>query len=437
MAVVIEVDNLAKRYRLGVFGGRTLREDVQRWWAALRGRPDPLAMVGEGNHNNISDGYIWALREISFSVRQGEVLGVIGRNGAGKSTLLKILSRITAPSSGHARMKGRVSSMLEVGTGFHPELTGRENVFLNGAILGMTKNDVLERFDDIVDFSGVSAYIDTPVKRYSSGMKVRLAFAVAAHLEPEILLIDEVLAVGDAEFQKRCLNKVHNVAQAGRTVLFISHNMASVLRLCDRSLFLADGRLIDDGPSQRVVATYLQSGYGIQAARTWDDLDNAPGNENVRLRSVRIVDITHETVDTVDVRQSVGIEMSFDVMQECKSFVPWVALFNDKGEHVFSAFDTHDRWRRVPQPGHYSCTAWVPSNLLNEGSIIVHVSLNTFASGGRNIRQAHVDEAVTFHVADPGIGDTARGHYGASFPGPVRPLLDWTVDVKEREEQHV
>lgn len=257
MAVVIKVEHLSKYYRLGVIGGGTLREDLNRWWALRRGKPDPLLKIGEENHGNRKDGQIWALKDINFEVSEGEILGIIGGNGAGKSTLLKILSRITAPTSGSAKIKGRVASLLEVGTGFHPELTGRENIYLNGTILGMSRKEVSRKLEEIVDFAGMDKFIDTPVKRYSSGMTVRLAFAVAAHLEPEILIVDEVLAVGDAAFQKKCIGKMSDVAQGGRTVLFVSHNMAAVESLCQRGIVLREGQIDCEDSSERAVMRYI------------------------------------------------------------------------------------------------------------------------------------------------------------------------------------
>ncbi len=251
---IIQVENLSKRYRLGVFGYGSLQQDIASWWARVRGKEDPNAKIYEETPSANRD--FWALKDVSFEVQRGEVLGIIGANGAGKSTLLKILSRITAPTSGGAVLRGRVASMLEVGTGFHPELTGRENVFLNGAILGMTKQEIEKKFDEIVDFSGIEKFIDSPVKRYSSGMYVRLAFAVAAHLQPEILLVDEVLAVGDAEFQKKCLGKMGDVAKAGRTVLFVSHNMAAINRLCTDSLLITGGRLEFIGETKQTIELY-------------------------------------------------------------------------------------------------------------------------------------------------------------------------------------
>ncbi len=257
MSAVISVEHLSKSYRLGQIGTGTFSRDLEVWWAKLRGKPNPMLRIGEKDHGNRDGEEIWALKDVSFTVEQGEVLGIIGRNGAGKSTLLKILSRVTAPTSGKVRVKGRIASLLEVGTGFHPELTGRENIYLNGAILGMRRDEITRKFDEIVDFSEVEKFIDTPVKRYSSGMYVRLAFAVAAHLDPEILVVDEVLAVGDADFQKKCLGKMGDVAKEGRTVLFVSHNMAAVRKLCPKSLSLDKGSIIMTDETDIVIDHYL------------------------------------------------------------------------------------------------------------------------------------------------------------------------------------
>ena len=263
MPPIISVENLSKSYRLGQIGTGTFSYDLALWWAKLRGKPNPMLRIGEVDHGNRDGQELWALKDVSFTVDQGEVLGIIGRNGAGKSTLLKILSRVTAPTSGRIRVKGRVASLLEVGTGFHPELTGRENIYLNGAILGMTKQEVTRKFDEIVDFAEVEKFIDTPVKRYSSGMYVRLAFAVAAHLDPEILVVDEVLAVGDAEFQKKCLGKMGDVAREGRTVLFVSHNMSSVYQLCRKAVLLKGGQVSQLGFVSEIVESYLIENQAI------------------------------------------------------------------------------------------------------------------------------------------------------------------------------
>ena len=277
MSTVIQVSRLSKVYRLGVIGGGTLRGDLNRWLARLRGKPDPYSKVGAAHPRRQEGDRFWALRDVNFAVRQGEILGIIGRNGAGKSTLLKILSRVTAPTEGRIGIRGRIASLLEVGTGFHPELTGRENIFLNGAILGMTKVEIRRKLDEIVAFSECQQFIDTPVKRYSSGMYVRLAFAVAAHLEPEILVVDEVLAVGDVGFQKKCLGKMQDVAGAGRTVLFVSHNMQAVRSLCTRCLLLQDGALVmDDTPNAAV------NRYQDDARRMEIGSETSTGDERLR-----------------------------------------------------------------------------------------------------------------------------------------------------------
>ena len=314
-----------------------------------------------------------------------------------------------------------------MGTGFHPELTGRDNIYLNGAILGMARTEIREKFDAIVDFSGISKFIDTPVKRYSSGMYVRLAFAVAAHLEPEILLVDEVLAVGDAAFQRQCMGKMQDISQSGRTIIFVSHNMPAITRLCSRALLFADGGLIDDGPADRIVARYLGSELGTTARRDWPEQSSAPGNDWLRLRSVRVVTQALETVESVDVRQPVGIEIGFDVLGPGDAFVPGIVLLNDQGQSIFGAMDTDPGWRKPKPPGRYTSVAWIPANLLNEGMTIVSVALGSHTSGGKMIRHAQAHEVVAFQVIDPGEGDTARGDFAGIWSTPVRPLLRWDL----------
>jgi lipopolysaccharide transport system ATP-binding protein len=301
----ITTQALSKSYRIGELHSAygTLRD-------SLSGAARRLARGERGRHYE----EIWALRDVSFDVPEGQVLGIIGKNGAGKSTLLKILTRITTPTSGQVEIRGRVGSLLEVGTGFHPELTGRENVFLNGSVLGMKRQEIQRKYDEIVEFSGVERFIDTPVKRYSSGMSVRLAFAVAAHLEPEILLIDEVLAVGDAEFQRKCLGRMEDLSDSGRTIVFVSHQMQAVAQLCDRAILLEKGSVALDGPSSDVVAWYLQEVGGSTSASVWPDPETAPQDEFVRLRSIRVVDERGDTVDAHDVRRPVGIEIAFTIL---------------------------------------------------------------------------------------------------------------------------
>ncbi len=308
----IQAQSLSKRYRIGssLHNYPTLRESLAGVLPSLARRQPSNA--GDLLHSTL----IWALQGVSFKVLRGEVLGVIGRNGAGKSTLLKILSRITRPTSGEIRLRGRVGSLLEVGTGFHPELTGRENIYLNGAILGMHRKEINAKFDQIVEFSEIGRFLDTPVKRYSSGMYMRLAFSVAAHLEPEILLVDEVLAVGDAAFQKKCLGKMGQVAGEGRTVLFVSHNMGAIQALCSRSILLADGRIVEDGPSNQVVQSYLNRSYGdIEKTGevSWSGEDNAPGGGEVRLQSIRLLSSIGQVQDHFNVKDPIQIEFTYQV----------------------------------------------------------------------------------------------------------------------------
>jgi lipopolysaccharide transport system ATP-binding protein len=308
MSTVISVENVSKAYRLGQISGGTLKEDVARWWAKLRGKPDPLLKIGEEHHARHMGEQFWALDNVSFEVKQGEVLGIIGRNGAGKSTLLKILSQVTTPTSGQIKIKGRIASLLEVGTGFNPEMTGRENVFLNGAILGMTKAEIRGKFDEIVAFSEIEEFIDTPVKRYSSGMYVRLAFAVAAHLEPEILICDEVLAVGDAAFQKKCIGKMQDIAGHGRTILFVSHNMGAVLTLCNKAIWLADGRSFMTGTAREVGNAYLNSNTVISQRRLDLGAVLRTGTDGSRARLIAV-----EWMDGVPLRHGCPVRIRLEI----------------------------------------------------------------------------------------------------------------------------
>jgi lipopolysaccharide transport system ATP-binding protein len=417
MEPAIVADALSKRYSIGEDRARyeTLRDSLARGAARL---------VGRGSARERAN--VWALRDVSFEIGHGEVVGIIGRNGAGKTTLLRLLSRITKPTSGSADVYGQLASLLEVGTGFHPELTGRENVFLNGAVLGMRRREITAKLDDIVEFAGVERFLDTPVKRYSTGMQVRLAFAVAAHLEPDILVVDEVLAVGDAEFQRRSLGRMQEIGRSGRTVLLVSHSMPTITRLCSRALLLEHGGLVADGEAQDVVSRYLTSEHGRTSDRRWD-VEDAPGDDVARLLRARVVGPDGEPAPSVDVRQPVGIELEFELLRDDVAIVPWLALYTDLGAHVFSAFDTDPAWRAPRSRGRYRSRAWVPGNLLNEGTILVTPSLLTLAPQ-KAIRHAHVDEAVAFQVVDFGEGDTARGHHGGTWAGVVRPLLEWTTE---------
>ena len=416
MPVAIQAEGLSKRYRIGELQAAygTLRESLSH--ASKR-------LTGKERRSGYDE--IWALRDVSFSLEEGQALGVIGRNGAGKSTLLKVLTRITTPTHGRAEIRGRVGSLLEVGTGFHPELTGRENVYLNGAILGMKRKEIQAKLPEIAEFSGVEKFLDTPVKRYSSGMHVRLAFSVAAHFEPEIMLVDEVLSVGDAEFQARCLGRMEDIGSTGRTVVFVSHQLQAVAQLCDRAILLEEGRIVRDGPSEEVVAHYLQTAAGAGSSRTWPDLESAPGDELVRLRSARVVGADGSTIDYVDVREPVGIEIGFTVLEDGAPVLPKIKVVAG-GQIAFNAMDVDPRWYEPSPPGDYVATAWIPANYLNEGLVTVDPAICSIDSPKLH-HHASVWEAVSFHVQDPGHGDSSRGTFTGQWRGVVRPLLEWTT----------
>jgi lipopolysaccharide transport system ATP-binding protein len=429
--IAIRVNKLSKQYRIGgrhkAYG--TLRDQLVSGLKSIFGRTenreagasDARLTLRRGEAE--APGTFWALKDVSFEVKQGEVLGIIGRNGAGKSTLLKTVSRITEPTHGRIEINGRVSSLLEVGTGFHGELTGRENTYLNGAILGMKRAEINRKFDEIVAFAGVEDFIDTPVKHYSSGMYLRLAFAVAAHLEPEILIVDEVLAVGDADFQRKCLGKMAGVADQGRTIFFVSHNMPAITRLCKRVLYMDEGHLRLDGSAHEVVKAYLHSELGTMSSREWPEFGKAPKGEIARLWAVRVRTEDGICTDKIDIRKPVGIEIEYEVLKPGYKLRSSIGLNNDEGVHVFEAIENNPDWRlRIRNPGRYRVTAWIPGNLLAEGTMIVDVGLGTVQP---NILQFIVRQAVAFHVVDSCDGDSARGDYAGPLPGVVRPLLKW------------
>ena len=431
--IAMKVENLSKRYRIGLKEemhdsfGSAIFDFIIRPLKNYR-KYRSLYRFDDANPNSDSNNsdVIWALRGVSFEVKQGEVLGIIGRNGAGKTTLLKILSKITEPTGGYAEVKGKISSLLEVGTGFHQELTGRENVYLNGTVLGMTKKEVDRKFDEIVSFSGVKRFIDTPVKRYSTGMKVRLAFSVAAHLEPEILLIDEVLAVGDADFQKKCLDKMENVGQQGKTVLFVSHNMPAVNRLCQRAILMDNGQIVDDGPAHQVTRSYLTSDTGTMAAREWLDINKSPGGSIARLRAARVKTEDGHVTDSIDIRNPVRLEMEYDVLESNHLLLPHFHLRNELGELAFITVDLDPDWRLRPRPeGHYVSTAWIPGNLLAEGMLYVTCSIVRM---NPDIDEFTEHSVVAFNVVDTFDGDSARGDWARNIPGVVRPLLKWSTE---------
>jgi lipopolysaccharide transport system ATP-binding protein len=376
---VISVENLTKQYDLGVIGTGTLSRDLERWWARVRKQPDPFARIGQKDRFEEIGGSILALDDISFTVNQGEALGIIGRNGAGKSTLLKILSRVTAPSSGVVKVKGRIGSLLEVGTGFHPELTGRENVYLNGAILGMRKDEVTRKFDEIVAFSGVERFIDTPVKRYSSGMYVRLAFAVAAHLDPEILIVDEVLAVGDAEFQKKCLGKMGDVASEGRTVLFVSHNMGAINNLCSKCIWINNGRLEEIGETASIIHNYLHSAdqRGDVAEIDLTDFPERYGDGQAKLLAARLLNAK----DQPDTQFSRNNPFTVEIELESRTISPLIlslVVVNDLGINVLHTthFDSSDAME-ISEPGRYRTRVVIPNLPLFPGSYKLILGIHT------------------------------------------------------------
>ncbi len=413
--IAVRVNGIGKQYRIGALYEqryRTLRDTLQ----------DRLHGIG----NTHKPEYFWALRNISFDVKKGQVLGIIGRNGAGKSTLLKLLSRVTEPTEGTAEIHGRVGSLLEVGTGFHPELTGRENIFLNGAILGMKRTEIDAKFDEIVAFSQVEKFIDTPVKRYSSGMYLRLAFAVAAHLEPEILVVDEVLAVGDAEFQRKCLGKMGDVARDGRTVLFVSHNMSAVLRLTDEAIVLSKGQAVMRAPTAQAVDYYLSQGYAQEGQRIWERDEVPSSSLPFRPLAVRVKNPQGNVVDTVRSLDVNSVEVEYEVEAPIAGLRVGVYLMSTRGEYIFTSFDTDDpdvyERMAVRQPGHYVSRCTLPADLLNEGRFVIGVN----ASSYRIKRYFQDEQALTFTV-DP------AGAPGTQWPEPrvgaVRPRLDWQIEA--------
>lgn len=418
--IAIRVQGLSKQYSLGgkVQGYRTLRDtlaDTLTW---------PLRML-KGELRNRAE-KIWALRDVSFEVERGKVLGIIGRNGAGKSTLLKILSRVTEPTTGTAEIHGRVGSLLEVGTGFHPELTGRENIYLNGAVLGMRRREIAAKFDEIVEFSGVSKFIDTAVKHYSSGMYLRLAFSVAAHLEPEILVVDEVLAVGDAEFQRKCLGKMSDVAAAGRTVLFVSHNMSAILRLTEESIVLEKGSLVFRSSTREAVDYYMASGLSQSGERIWSSEEIPADAPPFKPIAMRVRDPRGKVVDSVQSREPLEIEIEYELQQAIQGLRVGVYMQTIRGETVFTSFDTdepkqYDKYATRPA-GRYQSRSLLPAHFLNEGQYVLGINASSF----RVRRYFQEERALAFTV-------DATGAPGMQWSEPrqglVRPLLEWQIEA--------
>ena len=420
MSLAIRCEGIGKRYRMGQQQGyRTLRDTIADTLRApfrrLRAAFRPRASSG-------TDGpaFLWALKDISLEIPQGEVLGVIGRNGAGKSTLLKILSRITTPTEGRAEIRGRTGALLEVGTGFHPELTGRENIYLNGAILGMTRREIERKFDEIVEFSECGRFLDTVVKHYSSGMYMRLAFAVAAHLETEILFVDEVLAVGDAPFQKKCLGKMGEAAHQGRTVLFVSHNLLAVDSLCTRAVCLHEGKIVLEGPPKQVTSQYLQKWIPVSTEVVYENVDNAPGNEMVRLRRACVHPVNGSPSDPITVRTPFVVEFEYWKLVSHVSVDLDVLVYNESGVLLFNTA----WWGRPPAPtGLLRSWFLVPGDLLNNGThqIKLYVYL-----GGNSPDVFHSEDLLVFDVRD--AASDLRGMFHGQWEGVIRPNFEWTTE---------
>lgn len=429
--LAIEVEHLSKVYTLGQRSSRqaTLAGAIGSWLKAPIRNYRKIQTLGAITDE--APNTLWALRDVSFEVNKGEVVGVIGRNGAGKSTLLKILSRITSPSFGTATILGKVASLLEVGTGFHPELTGRENVYLNGSILGMSKAEIDRKFEAIVEFAGVKRFLDTPVKRYSSGMQVRLAFSVAAHLEPEILIVDEVLAVGDAEFQARCIGKMRSVTQSGdRTVLFVSHNMTAIKKLCSRCILLDAGKVVMVGNADEVVREYLSIGGETKRTVTWNP-GSAPGSDELSFTSVRLLDNEGQVDGALATGNDLFLEVKYVVHRDLSNLRIALALSTDDGIEVLASSDYHDYGkRRHREPGKYTSICRIPGGLLNIGRYVisVHADVPTVSSIVRDVRiPFEIEELSANHM---GVSRSGRP------PGIVHPDLDWQVTREGQQHRN-
>lgn len=418
MTTAIKVEGISKRYKIGTAPGKfkygMLRDQIMAIPKAIFSRT-----------RAIEENYIWALRDVSFDLEEGHVLGIIGRNGAGKSTLLKVLSRVTEPTKGTVTVRGRVGSLLEVGTGFHPELTGRENIYLNGAILGMKRGEIEKKFDEIVDFSEVEQFIDTPVKRYSSGMYLRLAFAVAAHLEPEILVVDEVLAVGDAEFQRKCLGKMNDVAAQGRTVLFVSHNMSAILRLTQEAIVMNKGQMVFRGSTNEAVDQYLSSGQSQAGERAWEPGDVPASAAPFVPTSLKLIDTKGSVADNIRSVEPVTLEMKYKLTAPITGLRVGFYLSTIRGEYVFTSFDVDDaaefEKHSTRQAGVYTSRCVIPGDLLNEGRYVIGVNASSFG-----VKRYFMDENALSFSVDPSAAPGMQ--WAEQRQGPLRPRLGWTID---------
>ncbi|MBD2700671.1 ABC transporter ATP-binding protein [Spirosoma sp. BT702] len=424
MKPIIKVENISKQYRLGNIGLNTIRDDFQRWLYRIQGKEDPLLKIGEVNNRKLkgSSEYVWALKDITFEVMPGDILGIIGENGAGKSTLLKILSKVTGPTTGRIDFNGRISSLLEVGTGFHPDLTGRENIFLNGAILGLNKREIRSRLDEIIDFSGCERYIDTPVKRYSSGMIVRLGFAVAAHLEPEILIVDEVLAVGDAEFQKKAVGKMQDVnVKEGRTVLVVSHNMTIMNELCNRGILLENGIIKCDTTINNAIFNHITSNNAV-TEKKWLN-GNAPGNDKIKLRKAYIINKENKPINHAYINEEIGFCAEYELLSELSFFTHGINVFNSMDIHLFSSHDNVEIEKdKKFKPGYYKTTVWIPANLLQSDYIKISFACMKYNPFEQLFHEINV---LRLNVLEPEVSLTRNESYKGKLPGLIRPCLKW------------
>ncbi len=422
--IAIEFNHVGKQYRLGTVGTGTLSHDLNRWWqTSILGKEDPYLKIGDVNDRATAatSDYVWALRDIDFKVEQGDVVGIIGKNGAGKSTLLKLLSRVTGPTVGTINARGRIASLLEVGTGFHQEMTGRENIYLNGAIMGMTKSEITRKLDEIVDFSGCERYLDTPVKRYSSGMTVRLGFAVAAFLEPEILVVDEVLAVGDAEFQKKAIGKMHDVSHGeGRTVLFVSHNMTSIKSLCKHGVILQNGMLIEQGDIDPIVSHYLRGDNLIDNYKSWNNSEY--GKDGFELLEIGVRSQGGQYTDVMRVTDDLEIVMRYRLTKAMDKF--WITLHmkNEGGERMFSTSGGNRCYDKHHEAGEYEQICHLPKDFFNWGNYVIDFMAFDQSSGNIELL-ALAEDVVSFTLANRMI---EIGGYMGREPGDITPLFDYT-----------
>ncbi|ESU20806.1 ABC transporter-like protein [Flavobacterium cauense R2A-7] len=414
--IVIKAEHISKQYRLGLVGTGTVKDDMKRWWYNLRGKEDPFLKIGEANDRAVKgeSDYVWSLRDVNFEINQGDSVGIIGRNGAGKSTLLKILSQVTQPTTGKIYTKGRIASLLEVGTGFHPEMTGRENIYLNGAILGMRRHEITRKFDEIVAFSGVERYIDTPVKRYSSGMYVRLAFAVAAHLESEILIVDEVLAVGDADFQKKCLGKMSDVSKGeGRTVLFVSHNMAAVKSLCTKGIVLKNGSVLYDGTAVSAVSTYLSGdSESLNHKKFGDEYEF----NSFKLKEIFINPKGKTSSEALDEYQELEFNTKILIKENAERYHLTYVLKNDTGEALFTFSNTSSSTKLKNGENHIKC--FFPKGFLNIGNYF----LDCYIIEDSKKTVFYESDIMSFTIQE---GERELGAWLGKEPGFIKPVFNW------------